>query len=163
MPSPYLDGIFDELIEQHPEIEWMPTLETDRGCPYKCTFCDWGSMTASKVIKFGLERVFAELEWFSKMKMPVLTMTNANFGIFKERDTLIADKIVKLSLDTGYPTGISVSYAKNSNADVFAIVKKFKEANIQTGFILSLQTTTDGVLENIKRTNTNKRKNRFCF
>ena len=153
VPSPYLDGIFDELIEQHPEIEWMPTLETDRGCPYKCTFCDWGSMTASKVIKFGLERVFAELEWFSKMKMPFLTMTNANFGIFKERDTLIADKIVKLSLDTGYPTGISVSYAKNSNADVFAIVKKFKEANIQTGFILSLQTTTDSVLENIKRTN----------
>jgi len=36
---------------------------------------------------------------------------------------------------------------------VFAIVKKFKEANIQTGFILSLQTTTDDVLKNIKRTN----------
>lgn len=153
IPSPYLDGMFDDLMEQHTDIEWMPTLETDRGCPYKCTFCDWGSMTASKVIKFGLERVFAELEWFSKKKLPFLTMTNANFGIFKERDTLIAEKIVELSLATGYPTGISVSYAKNSNADVFAIVQKFKEANIQTGFILSLQTTTDSVLENIKRTN----------
>ena len=152
-PSPYLDGSFDELIAAHPEIEWMPTLETDRGCPYKCTFCDWGSLTSSKVVKFGLERVFAELEWFSKMKMPFLTMTNANFGIFKERDILIAEKIVELSKNTGYPKGISVSYAKNSNADVFKIVEKFKEANIQTGFILSLQTTTESVLENIKRTN----------
>lgn len=152
-PSPYLDGSFDELMLHHPDIEWMPTLETDRGCPYKCTFCDWGSMTASKVTKFGLERVFAELEWFSAKKLPFLTMTNANFGIFKERDMMIAEKIVELSLATGYPKGISVSYAKNSNADVFDIVKKFKEANIQTGFILSLQTTTPQVLENIKRTN----------
>ena len=152
-PSPYLDGSFDDLMAQHPEIEWMPTLETDRGCPYKCTFCDWGSLTSSKVVKFGLERVFAELEWFAEKKLPFLTMTNANFGIFRERDMLIAEKIVELSLDTGYPKGISVSYAKNSNADVFEIVKKFKEANIQTGFILSLQTTTDTVLENIKRTN----------
>ena len=152
-PSPYLDGSFDDLMQQHTDIEWMPTLETDRGCPYKCTFCDWGSLTASKVVKFGLERVFAELEWFSSKKLPFLTMTNANFGIFRERDMLIAEKIVELSKTKGYPTGISVSYAKNSNADVFEIVKKFKEANIQTGFILSLQTTTDKVLENIKRTN----------
>ena len=152
-PSPYLDGSFDELMQQHPEIEWMPTLETDRGCPYKCTFCDWGSLTSSKVVKFGLERVFAELEWFADKTLPFLTMTNANFGIFKERDMMIAEKIVELSLATGYPTGVSVSYAKNSNADVFEIVKKFKEANIQTGFILSLQTTTEAVLENIKRTN----------
>ncbi len=152
-PSPYLDGSFDDLMAQHPDIEWMPTLETDRGCPYKCTFCDWGSLTASKVVKFGLERVFAELEWIAEKKLPFLTMTNANFGIFRERDMLIAEKIVELSLSTGYPKGVSVSYAKNSNADVFEIVKKFKEANIQTGFILSLQTTTPQVLENIKRTN----------
>lgn len=155
IPSPYLTGLFDELMAQHPEIEWMPTLETDRGCPYKCTFCDWGGLTASKVVKFGLERVFAELEWFAEKKLPFLTMTNANFGIFRERDMLIAEKIVELSKTKGYPTGISVSYAKNSNADIFEIVRKFQSANIQTGFILSLQTTTTSVLENVKRTNMN--------
>jgi radical SAM superfamily enzyme YgiQ (UPF0313 family) len=155
IPSPYLTGLFDDLMAQHPEIEWMPTLETDRGCPYKCTFCDWGGLTASKVVKFGLERVFDELEWFADKKLPFLTMTNANFGIFRERDMLIAEKIVELSKTAGYPTGISVSYAKNSNADIFEIVRKFQSANIQTGFILSLQTTTTSVLENIKRTNMN--------
>lgn len=155
IPSPYLTGLFDDIMAQHPEIEWMPTLETDRGCPYKCTFCDWGGLTASKVVKFGLERVFAELEWFAEKKLPFLTMTNANFGIFRERDMLIAEKIVELSKTKGYPAGISVSYAKNSNADVFEIVKLFQTANIQTGFILSLQTTTQSVLEKIKRTNMN--------
>ena len=40
LPSPYLDGTFDRLAEEYPEIEWNATIETSRGCPYKCTFCD---------------------------------------------------------------------------------------------------------------------------
>ena len=153
LPSPYLEGVFDKLMKEHPDIEWMPTLETDRGCPYKCTFCDWGSLTSSKVTKFDLHRVYAELEWIAEKKLPFLTMTNANFGIFRERDNLIADKIVDLKRRYGIPSGISVSYAKNSNADVFSIIKKFSTVDIQTGFILSLQTATIESLEAIKRTN----------
>ena len=41
-------------------------LETNRGCPYGCTFCDWGSATLSRIRKFDLDRVFAELEWCAK-------------------------------------------------------------------------------------------------
>lgn len=153
IPSPYLEGVFDQLMLRHPDIEWIPTLETDRGCPYKCTFCDWGSLTSSKVTKFKLHRVFAELDWIGEHKLPFLTMTNANFGIYRERDNLIADKIVEVRQATGYPSGISVSYAKNSNADVFNIIKKFSSVGIQNGFILSLQSTTPSVLQAIKRTN----------
>lgn len=155
IPSPYLEGIFDKLIAQHTDIEWMPTLETDRGCPYQCTFCDWGSLTASKMIKFDTSRIFAELDWVGEKKLPFLTLTNSNFGVFKERDNLIADKIVQLKLAHNVPTGISVSYAKNSNADVFNIVKKFQDVGIQSGMSLSLQSTTPEVLTAIKRTNMN--------
>ena len=28
------------------------TLETNRGCPFACTFCDWGSLTYAKIRKF---------------------------------------------------------------------------------------------------------------
>lgn len=153
LPSPYLTGIFDDLMAQHPDIEWMPTLETDRGCPYKCTFCDWGSLTASKVVRVYMSRIADELEWFGKHNLPFLTMTNANFGIFKDRDNEIADMIVASKYKYGYPTGISVSYAKNSNADVFNIIQKFSKAGIQNGFTLSLQSADNSVLENIKRTN----------
>lgn len=152
-PSPYLDGVFDKLMEQHPDIEWVPTLETDRGCPYRCTFCDWGSATNSKIIKFGLDRVFADIEWFGKRGLPFINLTNANYGVFKERDNLIADKMVESKKLYSVPTGLSVSYAKNSNADVFGLITKFQEAGIGSGFTLSLQTTTPNVLEAIKRTN----------
>ena len=153
LPSPYLLGIFDELMDQHPDIEWMPTLETDRGCPYKCTFCDWGSLTASKVVKVYMQRIRDELDWFGKRSLPFLTMTNANFGIFRDRDNQIADLIVESKRKYGYPTGISVSYAKNSNADVFNIIKKFSSVDIQNGFTLSLQSADQQVLGNIERTN----------
>lgn len=153
IPSPYLEGTFDKLMQDNPDIEWMPTLETDRGCPYKCTFCDWGSLTATKITKFGLHRVYAELDWIAEKKLPFLTLTNANFGIFKERDLQIADKIVEIKEKYNVPTGISVSYAKNSNADVFEIIKRLDKAGIQSGFVLSLQSDTQDVLESIKRTN----------
>lgn len=153
VPSPYLEGIFDDLMDAHTDIEWMPTLETDRGCPYKCTFCDWGSATNSKVVKFGLDRIFAELEWVGKKGLPFLTLTNANFGIFKERDNLITDKIIEVKEQHSVPTAVSVSYAKNSNADVFNIIKKFQQNGIGSGYSLSLQSTTEQVLENIERKN----------
>jgi len=153
IPSPYLEGTFNKLMQDNPDIEWMPTLETDRGCPYKCTFCDWGSLTASKITKFGLHRVFAELDWVAEKQLPFLTLTNANFGIFKERDLQIADKIVEIKKNHNVPTGISVSYAKNSNADVFEIIKRLDTAGIQSGFVLSLQSDTEEVLESVKRTN----------
>lgn len=153
LPSPYTLGLFDNLLKEHPEIEWVPTLETDRGCPYACTFCDWGSATASKMYKLYDERINKDLQWMVDNKLPYLSLTNSNFGIFKERDLAITDKIVQAHKETGYPSGISVSYAKNANETVLQIVKKFLDVNIQTGLVLSLQSTTENVLENIKRKN----------
>ena len=36
IPSPYLSGHFDKM--RYP----VTSFETNRGCPYKCTFCTWG-------------------------------------------------------------------------------------------------------------------------
>jgi len=41
VPSPYLTGIFDRMMADNPDVIWNATLETNRGCPYQCTFCDW--------------------------------------------------------------------------------------------------------------------------
>ena len=59
-PSPYLDGWFDDLIEKHPEITFNAILETSRGCPHRCAYCDWG-LLKSKVRLFPLERIQAEI------------------------------------------------------------------------------------------------------
>ena len=35
--SPYIDGIFNDLLDI--DVNWQATQETNRGCPYRCTFC----------------------------------------------------------------------------------------------------------------------------
>ena len=67
-------------------------IETNRGCPYGCTFCDWGSATLSRIRKFDIERVFAELEWCAEARLRAIGIADANFGIF-ERDVEIAEQI----------------------------------------------------------------------
>ena len=42
MPSPYLDGLFDDLIKDCP-YDLEATFETTRGCPYSCTYCEIGT------------------------------------------------------------------------------------------------------------------------
>ncbi len=84
IPSPYLSGIFDKLMSKYPEVRWNATLETNRGCPYACTFCDWGSLTYNKVKVFNLERVFDELEWIAQKGIDFVSFTDANFGIFAD-------------------------------------------------------------------------------
>lgn len=154
IPSPYLIGIFDQLLKEHPEIEWNATLETDRGCPYACTFCDWGSLTYNKVKKFDLQRVFDEIEWMGKNRCGYVSITNANFGIFPERDNLIADKLIEVQETYGYPKAISVAWAKNQKQEVVDIVKKFiKSPGFNTGLTVSVQSMDVDVLENIKRKN----------
>ena len=75
MPSPYLLGLFDKIIVDNPNAVWAMTLETNRGCPYACTFCDWGGLNYSKIYKFSIERVVKELK-------PITASFNV-YGIYK--------------------------------------------------------------------------------
>ena len=153
LPSPYLTGVFDDLIAEYTDIEWVPTLETDRGCPFKCTFCDWGSATGSKMYKLNMNRIHDEINWFADNNMPYLSMTTSNFGAFKQRDKEITRIIVECNKRTGMPTAISTSYGKNNADTVFEISKMLLDAGIQTGAAISFQSTTPEVLRNIKRDN----------
>ena len=69
IPSPYLDNIFKPLMDANPDEEWLVMWETNRGCPFSCTFCDWGSAIASKVNDFDIERLKKEINWFSKTSL----------------------------------------------------------------------------------------------
>ena len=154
IPSPYLTGVFDQIIADNPGIEWNGTLETNRGCPFQCTFCDWGSLTYNKVKHFGLERVYDELEWMAQHRCGFISITDANFGMFPERDNLIADKIIQVQEQYGYPKTFSVAWAKNQKREVVDIVKKLLDApGFNQGLTLSVQSLDVDVLENIRRKN----------
>jgi putative methyltransferase len=150
--SPYLIGLFDNLDVPEGYI-LNAIMETDRGCPYRCTFCDWGGTTFSKIKTFGLERVYEEIEWAGKNGIELINSANANFGIFKERDNLIADKLIETKAKYGYPKTFETSWAKNSNKDVLELALKLKSGGLLRKFGISMQSLDKTTLENIKRSN----------
>ncbi|MEJ7583616.1 MAG: radical SAM protein [Acidimicrobiales bacterium] len=149
IPSPYLTGLLEPYGEA---LESTAIIETNRGCPYGCTFCDWGSATLSRIRKFDLERVFAELEWCAQRGVARVWLADANFGIF-ERDVAIAEKVAELKSTYGYPKVFATNYAKNTVKHLKSIVKVMADAGILTEGLLSLQSMDEGTLDTIKRSN----------
>jgi putative methyltransferase len=149
-PSPYTSGVFDDIIKQNPNVVWAMTLETNRGCPYACTFCDWGSVTYSKVKKFDIERVQQDLEWAVKNPIRYLLCADANMGIYKERDVEIA-RMVRSVAERGQLESVNFQYAKNSTEHVFSIAKEL--GHLSRGITVSVQSMNDDTLDAIKRTN----------
>lgn len=151
-PSPYLSGLFDGIIEAHPEITFNAILETSRGCPNRCAYCDWGLLN-SKVRLYSDERVEAEIRWMSEHKIAFVWGADANFGLF-DRDIAIAEKLAEAKKKTGYPEKMRMNYAKNKFDNVFRIVKIFKECDFdRIGATLSFQSLSPDVLANIGRRN----------
>ena len=150
LPSPYLTGVFDDIIKNY-DSQWAATFETNRGCPFKCHFCDWGSLTFSKVKRFPMERVNAELEWFSDNKIEYVFFADANFGTFKSRDSDIADKLIATASTTGYPRTVNIQWAKNSNKNIVDLAKRI--GSVQKGITLSVQSMSNEVLTAIERKN----------
>jgi hypothetical protein len=149
IPSPFLMGVFDVHAAAGAS---MAILETNRGCPYGCTFCDWGSATLSRIRKFDLARVFAELEWCAQRRIPRIFLADANFGIM-ERDVEIAEKVAELKATYGYPTLFSTNYAKNTTKHLRQIVGVLSDAGILNQGLLSLQSMDGEVLKTVKRSN----------
>jgi len=152
VPSPFLNGKFDSLIIDNPNEKWIGLWETNRGCPFQCTFCDWGSATAAKVSKFELDRLYQELEWFAYHKIEYIFVCDANFGIQK-RDVEIARYVCEMKRRTGFPDGFSVQNTKNATERAYLTQKLLSDAGLNKGVALSMQSLNPVALKNIKRDN----------
>ena len=148
IPSPYLTGLFDEFGS----VSAGAVIETNRGCPYGCTFCDWGSATLSKVRRFELDRVYAELEWSAKNQIQDASIADANFGMLA-RDVAITEKIAELKSSYGYPRSVGINYAKNQVKYLRDIIRIMAEAGILTEGKVSLQSMDETTLQVIDRAN----------
>lgn len=152
IPSPFLEGAFDSIMKANPNESWIGLWETNRGCPFRCTFCDWGSATAGKVTKFGEERLFEEVDWFAKNKVEYIFCCDANFGIQK-RDVDIANHVAAVKKKTGYPVALSVQNTKNATERAYLTQKILSDAGLNKGVALSMQSVDMPTLEAIKRDN----------
>ena len=151
-PSPYLDGWFDEIIEENRNTAINAILETSRGCPNHCAYCDWGVLR-SKTRLFPLERVLAEIRWMSEHKISFIWGADANFGMF-ERDLKIVEELVRCKKENGYPERMRINYSKTNYENVFNISKMLRDYDFDNiGATLSFQSFNEDVLHNIGRTN----------
>jgi radical SAM superfamily enzyme YgiQ (UPF0313 family) len=149
IPSPYLAGLLDKYLD---DPNYCPIIETNRGCPYRCTFCNWGDMGKSKSSVFSSDRVEAELRYIAKRnvsKTPYLYVGDANFGLF-QRDVDLAKLLRELKDTTGFPQNVYMYFAKNSSEKVIRIAEILKD---MTRISLSRQTQNDEVLKIIRRSN----------
>ena len=130
----------------------MAHLETNRGCPFSCTYCDWGSATNSKVARMHLERVYLELEWFAKHKIEFIFCCDANFGMLP-RDYEIVLKAVELKKKYGYPHVLSVQNTKNARERAYKVQKLLADSGLSKGVTLAMQSVDPHTLKSIKRDN----------
>ncbi|WP_437751023.1 B12-binding domain-containing radical SAM protein [Sorangium sp. So ce1389] len=153
-PSAYLSGSFDGCRKDQLVAA---VLETNRGCPYGCTFCDWGSATLQKIRTFDLERVRGEIAWIAAHRIPIIWCADANFGIL-ERDVEIARMVADARRRHGFPRQLLVSYAKNATARLAEIVRILRDADVAAEGVLSMQTTDEATLSIVRRSNIKTRK-----
>lgn len=152
-PSPYSSGYFDGIINDpaYVGVQFDAVFETNRGCPYKCTFCSWGGTNKSFRL-FSMERVKSDLDWIASNGIAYAFCADGNFGIL-QRDKEIAEYVVKLKRKYGYPQRMETTAAKNKNDFVFKINMMLEKAGLNRGVSLAVQSMSPEVLKNVGRQN----------
>jgi radical SAM superfamily enzyme YgiQ (UPF0313 family) len=79
---------------QIPNVNFFAMLETTRGCPYGCTYCDWGGGISTAVLQKDVDVVDRDLEFLCQLELKYLYVADANFGIFGERDVHIMKTLI---------------------------------------------------------------------
>lgn len=147
IPSPFLEGLFDG-----DQYSWM-LLETNRGCPFKCNYCYWGSgATGVKVFRYDDERVKGELEVISRSQCWYLFIADANWGMLK-RDVELSEYIVECQRRYGAPLSVYFCGSKNTPDRVSEITRIFHEAGILSSQSVALQTMNPETLLKVNRDN----------
>lgn len=153
LPSPYLAGLFEGALNQktYNGIKIIALWERERGCPYRCTFCDW-PWTGTRVRSRPLDQMFQEIAYIADKKIDDVYMCDANFGI-SETDLDVALELARVKKVTGYPNALIYCSAKKSDDRVQKISRILADADMVWGTSLSVQSTHAPTLEAIKRVN----------
>lgn len=151
LPSPYLAGLYDDLLDHQDGIEYQVILETNRGCPFRCSFCYWGNGT-NKIRMFDIDRVKKEIDWIAQKRIQYVFGADANFGMLL-RDREIAEFFVESKKLSGYPRSFRVCYGKNATDRIFEVAKLLEANGLTKGVTVSFQSVDQQTLVNIGRKN----------
>ena len=148
IPSPYLNGMMDKFFDG----KLTPMLQTNRGCPFHCTFCTDGRDEVNKVNNFSIARVQSEIQCIVEhipKNTHSLHISDLNFGMYP-RDIEICESLAKIQEKFDYPKYIKCTTGKNQKDK---IIKAIKRLNKSLRVTMSVQSLDPGVLNNIRRDN----------
>lgn len=152
IPSPFLTGALP-LVDDNGEFLYdAVTMETNRGCPYKCAFCYWGGAVGQKMHAFSLERLRAELELFGRMRIQNICLCDSNFGMLPA-DQEFLEALLRTRSAHRFPRALTTSWAKNKGKLFYEIVRTMRTAGLHTDFTLAIQTLDPGALSTSRRQN----------
>jgi radical SAM superfamily enzyme YgiQ (UPF0313 family) len=153
VPSPYLTGVFDDVMDRYGHFIVGILWETSRGCPFKCAFCDWGNAAVNKVNRLDVDRVLQEITWASEREIHYVYCTDANFGISFRRDREIAERFVEIANGNGYPNTLILNWTKNQHRSVIDIADVLHAGGVTTNTTISTQSFHEPALKASLRDN----------
>lgn len=149
IPSPYVTGLLDEFFDGR----LTPMIETNRGCPFKCNFCNAGDDYFDKVNMYSLEYVISEIQYIapriSAVGVSNLTIADNNFGMYR-RDADICRVIRDMQEAHKWPMGIIATTGKNNKERIIKATEILGKSLLVN---MSVQSMDNGVLIKIKRDN----------
>ncbi len=152
-PSPYLENKYDYMMRDYKDIEFQAIIETNRGCPFLCTFCYWGRGGTTRRYRYhDLDRVFAEIDWAGRNGIRYMFNADSNFGMHR-RDREIAEFLVETKKKYGFPEKFRTCWGKNTDQAILEIAALLHAHDMEKGVTLARQTNTKAALANIKRGN----------
>jgi radical SAM superfamily enzyme YgiQ (UPF0313 family) len=153
IPSPYVSGKLDSFFDG----KLLPIIQTNRGCPFNCTFCVEGLSYYNKIYRNSADKVQAEISYIGRKMVEVrskggrndLFIADSNFGMYRD-DLLTCKEIAKAQDQYGWPEYINVATGKNQKERVLEAARLVRGALRLSG---SVQSLDPQVLENVKRKN----------
>lgn len=149
IPSPYVTGLLDEFFDGR----LTPMIETTRGCPFTCNFCNAGDKYFNKVTMFSLDYIQEELRYIAPRIAAAgvshLTIADNNFGMYP-RDAEICRIIKEAQERYGWPMGLISTTGKNNKERIIKATEILGRSLLVS---MSVQSMDHDVLVNIKRQN----------
>jgi tRNA A37 methylthiotransferase MiaB len=150
--SPYMEceDLIHDLQAEYHDIGLTWPYETQRGCPYHCSFCDWNGGQSNKTQKRKEINFVDEIDFFAKNKMYKVYISDANFGMW-DVDVEIMKRLVQHKLEGHDFKFITVNMNKIVNQNFKEIMHMIVQYDFSGWIKLSVQDIQPNVLTAINR------------
>jgi tRNA A37 methylthiotransferase MiaB len=149
-PSPYRNSlVFATELCLNDKVAVQ--LETSRGCPFKCSFCEWGGGIGTKMNKRPLDEIKADVDAMVAAGVDTIQICDSNFGFWTE-DIEIMQHIANYKKLIGIPREVEIyGWSKNNVKHHFDILSAMQDAGFKQHYAVSLQSIREHTLKNVRR------------